>query len=41
MSDLELRMYEAPELEIIEVDVEKGFASSGNLENPEFGGEIN
>ena len=30
--------YEMPQVEIIEVEVEKGFAtSSGNIENPEEG----
>lgn len=29
--------YEAPVVEIIEVEVEKGFAASGDLENGIFG----
>ena len=32
-------MYEIPQVEIIEVEVEKGFANS-MLENPENGGNI-
>lgn len=36
--------YEVPQVEVIEVEVEKGFAASpeddGNVENPEFGGNI-
>lgn len=31
--------YECPEVEVIEVEVEKGFASSPVLENPEIGNE--
>ena len=26
--------YQAPQVEVIEVEVEKGFASSDNIENP-------
>lgn len=32
--------YETPAIEIIETRVEKGFSSSGNVENPDYGGEI-
>lgn len=32
--------YVIPEVEIIEVEVEKGFAGSGNMEDPESGGSI-
>lgn len=32
--------YEAPTIEIIKTRVEKGFSSSGNVENPDYGGEI-
>jgi hypothetical protein len=32
--------YEAPMVEVIEVEVEKGFANS-QLESPEDGGDIN
>ena len=31
-----LKDYESPEMEVIEVRIEKGFAAS-NLENPELG----
>ena len=36
------KTYEAPEIEIIEVEVEKGFAASGNnpLEDPTNGGNF-
>ncbi len=30
----ELMVYTSPQVEIIEVEVEKGFANSGNVENP-------
>ena len=40
MKKMEFVKYEAPEVEIIEVEVEKGFASSGNVEDPEDGGSI-
>lgn len=32
--------YETPEIEVIEVNVEKGFAQSGDLDNPGFGGDL-
>ena len=36
--DKDLLAYETPQVEVIEVEVEKGFASSP-LENPELGEE--
>ena len=38
----EMYSYEAPVVEIIEVEVEKGFAASGDdqLEDPEYGGSL-
>ena len=36
----EVIKYDAPQVEIIEVEVEKGFATSGNLENPGEGSEV-
>ena len=30
----EMMSYQAPEMEIIEISVEQGFAGSGNVENP-------
>jgi hypothetical protein len=43
MSQFVTKKYESPVVEIIEVNVERGFISSGsgNLEDVEFGGEIN
>ena len=32
--------YVTPKVEIIEVEVEKGFAASSNMEDPEAGGSI-
>ena len=36
--------YETPEIEVIDVRIEKGFATSpgggGNTEDPEFGGDL-
>ncbi len=32
--------YIAPEAEVLEIAVEQGFASSGNVEDPDDGGEI-
>ena len=43
MKKVEFMKYETPEVEIIEVEVEKGFALSpgaGNVEDPEAGGII-
>ena len=43
MKNLELVKYETPVVEVIEVEVEKGFALSpgaGNMEDPEAGGNI-
>ena len=40
----EVLSYETPMVEILEVEVEKGFAASpeddGNVESPEYGGNI-
>ena len=33
-------LYVAPQVEVIEVEVEKGFAASGDMENVESGGPI-
>ena len=33
-------VYESPLVEVIEVEVEKGFATSGDLEEPIYGGSI-
>lgn len=45
MNNFELFKYEAPEMEVIEVEVEAGFCNSpncphGNLENPGLGDDI-
>lgn len=40
MKKVEFMKYETPVVEIIEVEVEKGFAASGNMEDPESGGSI-
>ena len=32
--------YETPEIEVIDVKIEKGFAASGDLDNPGFGGDM-
>jgi hypothetical protein len=40
MSQFVTKKYESPVVEIIEVNVERGFISSGNLEDVEDGGEI-
>ncbi len=42
MKKMEFIKYEAPEVEIIEVEVEKGFAATNpsNVEDPELGGSI-
>lgn len=36
----EVIKYDAPQVEMIEVEVEKGFATSGNLEDPNKGSDI-
>ena len=36
----EVIKYDAPQVKVIEVEVEKGFAVSGNLENPGEGSDI-
>ena len=35
---MENNNYIAPEIEVIEVEIEKGFATTGNTEDPENGG---
>jgi len=40
MENVEFLKYDAPEVEIIEAEVEKGFEGSGNMEDPESGGSI-
>ena len=43
MKKVEFMKYETPQVEIIQVEVEKGFAVSpgtGNVEDPEAGGSI-
>lgn len=37
---MENKNYITPEIEIVEIEVEKGFAASGDLENPGFGGDM-
>lgn len=39
---MKIEKYVAPEAEVLEIAVEQGFAGSdgGNMENPEYGGEI-
>lgn len=32
--------YETPEIEVIDVRIEKGFAQTGDLDNPDYGGEL-
>ena len=39
MKKMDCIKYDAPQVEVIEVEVEKGFAGS-QLENPEYGGVI-
>lgn len=33
-------IYEAPQSEVMDVEVEQGFAASNSLENPSKGGDI-
>lgn len=43
MKKMEFVKYDAPQVEIIEVEVEKGFAATGdegNVEDPDYGGGI-
>lgn len=40
MKKMEFIKYEAPEVELIEVEVEKGFAASPQLENPGQGNPV-
>ena len=32
--------YESPQIEVVNVEVEQGFAASPSLENPLFGGDF-
>lgn len=41
MKTTEFLNYEAPQVEIVEVEVEKGFAVSGNLDDFTNGGSVN
>lgn len=41
MKTTEILNYEAPQVEIVEVEVEKGFAVSGDLEDIINGGSVN
>ena len=34
----EMKVYEAPQVEVIEVEVEKGFATSGNIDPIDYVG---
>jgi hypothetical protein len=34
------KTYEAPQVELVEVEIEKGFAGSDSLENPTDGGQF-
>lgn len=40
MEKIRILNYESPEVEIIEVEVEQGFATSGELSDYEYGGEF-
>ena len=40
MEKIRILHYESPEVEIIEVEVEQGFATSGELSDYEYGGEF-
>lgn len=35
-----MEAYEAPKVEVIEVEVEKGFATSSDLQNYDYGGSL-
>lgn len=37
---MEKKDYTQPEIEVVEIEIEKGFAGSGDLENPGFGGSF-
>ena len=41
MNTTEIMNYEAPQVEIVEVEVEKGFAVSGDLNDFTPGGTVN
>ena len=36
----EVMVYEAPQVEVIEVEVEKGFATSSSVQSLRFGGSL-
>lgn len=40
MEKVRVLNYESPQVEIIEVEVEQGFATSGNPSDYEYGGEF-
>lgn len=40
MKTTEILNYEAPQVEIVEVEVEKGFAVSTDLNNFPYGGDV-
>ena len=40
MKEKNFMSYEAPQVEVIEVEVEKGFAISGELESFGYGGDL-
>ena len=40
MNTTEFLNYEAPQVEIVEVEVEKGFAASTDLNNFPYGGDV-
>ena len=41
MNTTEIMNYEAPQVEIVEVEVEKGFAVSGDPNDFPYGGSVN
>ena len=40
MEKVRVLNYESPQVEILEVEVEQGFATSGELSDYEYGGEF-
>ena len=40
MEKIRILNYESPQVEVIEVEVEQGFATSGELLDYEYGGEF-
>ena len=40
MENINILNYESPQVEILEVEVEQGFATSGELSDYEHGGEF-